>query len=255
MGTTMRSSVRWFVVATAAMTGTAAADALSLHSQDSITIDGTRYTCDDSSRKGVQLGPGDQITAGKYQLKCLREGAPAHDLAVQSRVDATCFATLNQVISGHPSTDDVIWWADACRPFEVGSSCSTVTTKPDDACYTAMNQTITATFSKREASQAQRACQEVDTTCPAIGTKVVSKVELACIEKLYSTTTGKPNGHAMIGWIESCRDHAIGSCVVVGGSFNRECVTKSFTMLSGTYSIRDAGAAARACRTLELRCQ
>ena len=248
------------VGAIVAIAGTAAADQLLLHSQDSLTIDGTRYTCDDSSRKGVQLGPGDRVTAGRYQLKCVHDSDSGHDsstrdISVQSRVEPTCISTLNTVIVGYPSASEVLRWADACRPFEVGSACNVTTSKPDDDCYSALNGAIKGTFSETDAPRAQRVCQRVEASCPAFATKVASKVELTCIEKLYNTTSGKPNGHTMVGWIESCRDHAIGACVVVGGSFDRDCVTKSFGMITGAFSAAEAASAARACRALELRCQ
>ena len=248
------------VGAIVAIAGTAAADQLLLHSQDSLTIDDTRYTCDDSSRKGVHLAPGDHVTAGNYQLKCVSDSDSSHDsskrdISVQSRVEPTCIATLNSLVVGYPSASEVLRWADACRPFEVGSACTATTSKPDDDCYSALNDTLKGTFSETDAPHAQRVCQRVEARCPALATKAASKVDLACIEKLYNTTSGKPNGHTMVGWIESCRVHAIGACVVVGGSFDPDCITKSSGMITGAFSAAEAASAAHACRALELRCQ
>ncbi len=232
----------------------AAADRVVLHSKDSITIDGTGYSCDDPSGTGVQLALGDHLTVGEHQIKCKGDGHPASTVAVESRVDASCISNLDQTISGSPSAAEAIRWADACRPFEIGKQCTMTSSAPDDDCYSALNQVISGSFSDPDALRAQHSCQRMQATCPALPTAAESTVDLDCVDRMYQSMSGKPDGHAILGWLESCRSRPVGTCVVVSGTLDPACVSRAHGMISGNFSPGDAATASRACRTLELRC-
>src|SRR5262245_11493200 len=72
---TVRGTKRMLVVVgVLATTGVAHADDLVLHAGDSLTVDGKRYTCDDPTRRGVSMSPGDSVTAGSRRLRCEGNG-------------------------------------------------------------------------------------------------------------------------------------------------------------------------------------
>lgn len=252
------------IVAVLAGSAVAVADRLVLHSQDSITIDGTRYTCDDTSRRGVQLAPGDHINAGGWQLHCDGDHGDtgstgtrptARTITAQSHVDTACIAELFQTTNGHASANDMVHLAEGCRVFEIGGQCTATTTQPDGDCFTSLNQLIAGTLSDQEIVRVQRACQRVEATCPAYPNKVASKVDLDCVTKLYQASTARPTTHGIASWLDSCRDHAPASCIAVGGKLDHDCVTKAYSINAGAFSATEAAAVSRACRVLELRCQ
>jgi hypothetical protein len=236
------------------------ADRVVLHSGDSITVDGTQYSCNVADADGVKLAIGDSITVGGHRIKCRdADGPPAPPappptVAVESHVDTSCISALYDVIEGKPSAGDAIHWADACRGFEIGKQCSPPATQPDDACFNALDQVIEGNFSDRDAIRARSSCRQMQATCPAPPNAVESSVDLACLDQVYSSTAGKPDGHTMLGWIEQCRSQAVGQCVVVGGTAQAACVQKAYGMISGKFTAAEAATAARMCRTLELRC-
>jgi len=243
-----------------AVAGVAHADDLVLHAQDSITIDGQRYTCADPSRRGVQLGAGDRVTAGKYKLRCVADDAPppppdaaADTIAVTSVVEPTCIDALNNAVSGHPPAADALGWAGACRTVDV-RACQIKTQQPDATCFSRLESVISGSFSASDGAAAERACQRVEATCPSHPNKAAARVDLACLDQLYRGTPGKPSPASVLNWIASCRNRTTGHCTVVGGSFDAACVTKAYQMVTGKLSPPDAGAVARACRATDLRC-
>lgn len=243
-----------------ALAGVAYADDLVLHAQDSITIDGQRYTCADPSRRGVQLGAGDRVTAGKYKLRCVADdtgGSPPPDSAdsitVVSTVEPACVDALYNAISGKPPASDVLGWASACRTVDV-RACQIKTQQPDAACFSRLESVLSGSFSASDGAAAERACQRIEASCPARPNKASAHVDLNCLDQLYRGTPGKPNPSSVLNWIGSCRSRTSGHCVTVGGTFDAQCVSKAYQMISGKFSATDAGAVARACRSVELRC-
>jgi hypothetical protein len=249
------------IAAVLALTTTALAEELVLHAEDSITIDGQRYTCADRSRRGVQMQPGDKLTAGKWRLKCKGDddsGGGAGDAAtttIRSNVETACIQGLNNAISGRLPAGDAARWADACRTVDVGRACTVTSEQPDSECYSRLDSVISGHFSQTDAPAVERACKRIEASCRAGKTAVTQNVDIGCLDQLYRNTSGKPTGATVLSWIESCRGRQNGRCVAVNGSYNGECVQKAYNMISGKFSPSDAAAAARACRTVELRCE
>jgi hypothetical protein len=243
--------------------GVAFADRVVLHPGDSITVDGTQYSCGVTDADGVKLAIGDAITVNGHRIKCRSADAdapppppppPPATIAVESHVETSCINDLYQVIDGKPAIGDAIHWADACRGFEIGKQCSATTASPDDDCFNALYQVIPGNFSDKDAIRARSSCRRLQATCPAPPNAVESSVDLGCLDQVYQATSGKPDGHTMLGWLEQCRDHAVGQCVIVGGTLQAGCVQKAYGMISGKFTSAEAATAARMCRTLELRC-
>lgn len=238
---------------------------LTLSWQDSLTIEGTRYTCNDRSRAGVQLAPGDRITAGSFKLRCAKRGddappppppPPPTSVTLSSAVDPMCLSQLNMAISGRVPPREVTLWADACRTPPLDRRCQIVSSKPDNACFSALDQLIAGSFPADQVVEAQRACNRIEASCATRGArKVSSSVDLACVGQLYTRTTGKPNAATITTWLDTCRAQAVARCTVVGSKFNSTCFQTAYQYMSGRPSIADAAAMARSCTTYDLACE
>ena len=241
---------------------------LTLSWQDSLTIEGTRYTCNDKSRAGVQLAPGDRITAGIYRLRCAKRGdaapppppppppPPQTTVTLSSAVDTTCLSQLNMSISGRVPAKDVTLWADACRTPPLDRRCQVVSSKPDNACFSALDQLISGSFSTDQVVEVQRACNRIEASCATRGTrKVTSSIDMSCVGQLYTRTKGKPNAGTITMWLDTCRAQAVARCTVVGSKFNSTCFSTAYQYMSGRPTVSDAAAMANACTTYELACE
>lgn len=231
---------------------------LTLSWQDSLTIDGTRYTCNDRSRAGVQLSPGDRVAAGIYRLACAKRGdeRPETGVSLSSAVDTMCLSQLNQSISGRVPAKDVTLWADACRTPPLDRRCQVVSSKPDNACFAALDQLISGSFPNDQVAVVQRACNRIEATCTPRGTrKVSSSVDMACVGQLYTRTTGKPSAATIATWLDTCRAQAVARCTVVGAKFNGTCYQTAYQYISGRPSVVEAADIARACTTYDLACE
>lgn len=251
--------MRKALIAVVLMTATAYAEELVLHPQDSITIDGTRYTCADSSRRGVQMAPGDRLSAGKWRLRCTGDDSGGGDpgepeqTPVVSTVDPACIGSLYDTVSGHPTAADAIQWASACRTIEL-HGCRITTEQPDQACYSKLDSVISGSFSGTDAAAAERACHRIEASCPTHRNPATVRIDLGCLDQLYSRTSGKPTPSTVVSWLSSCRTRTSGRCTPIAGSFDAQCVSKAYQMISGKFSGADAAAVARSCRAVELRC-
>lgn len=234
---------------------------LTLSWQDSLTIDGTRYTCNDKARPGVQLQPGDRITAGAFRLRCAKRGddappPPPTTVTLSSAVDTTCLSQLNQSISGRVPAKDVTLWADACRTPPLDRRCQVVSSKPDSTCFAALDSLISGSFPNDQVAVVQRACNRIEASCSPRGTrKVSSSVDMSCVGQLYTRTTGKPSGATITTWIETCRAQAVARCAVVGSKFNSTCFSTAYQYMSGRPTVTEAADLARACTTYDLACE
>ena len=237
---------------------------LTLAWQDSLTIEGTRYTCNDTSRSGVQLAPGDRITAGMYKLRCAKRGddapppppPPSSTVTLSSSVDTACLSQMNMAISGRVPAKDVTLWADACRTPPLDRRCQIASSKPDNTCFAALDQLISGSFPTELVASVQRACNRIEATCAPRGTrKVSSSVDMACVGQLYTKTSGKPNAPTITTWLDSCRAQAVARCSVVGSKFNNTCFSTAYQYMSGRPSVPEAADLARACTTYELACE
>jgi hypothetical protein len=241
---------------------------LTLQWQDSLTVEGTRYTCNDKSRRGVQLAPGDKITAGGFRLKCARrsEGGPddgppgpppaGSSVTVTSFVDTSCLTQMNTSISGRVPQKDVPLWADACRTPPLDRRCTVVSSKPDNSCFSALDQLISGSFSGDVVVEAQRACNRIEASCTTRGgKKVTSSVDTSCVTQLYTKTSGRPTAATITTWIDSCRAQNVARCTIVGSKFNSTCYSQAYSYMSGRPSVTDAAGMARACTTYELACE
>jgi hypothetical protein len=178
--------------------------------------------------------------------------APTIDLT--STVSVDCIEQLYQSMSGKPAGTEAPRWADACRNFEISHRCKVTASQPDSACFDKLNYVITGSFSDSEAAAATTACQQIQATCPSLPNTESSKVDLACLDDLYSKTQGKPDPKAMRDWLGRCRTKAFGKCVVVGGAVDLECVRKAYDMITGKFTSDEAAAVGKACRAVDLRC-
>lgn len=237
---------------------------LTLSWQDSLTIDGTRYTCNDKSRAGVQLAPGDRITAGSFRLRCEKRGDDAPPppppektaVALSSAVDTACLSQMNMAISGRVPAKDVTLWADACRTPPLDRRCQVVSSKPDSTCFSALDQLISGSFPNDQVAAVQRACNRIEATCATRGTrKVSSAVDMACVGQLYTRTTGKPNAQTIATWLDTCRAQAVARCTVVGSKFNGSCFSTAYQYMSGRPTVTEAADIARSCTTYDLACE
>ncbi len=232
---------------------------LTLSWQDSLTIEGTRYTCNDKSRAGVQLGPGDRITAGAFRLRCAKQGdeaPPPSSVTLSSGVDTMCLSQMNQAISGRVPPKDVTLWADACRTPPLDRRCQIVSSKPDSTCFAALDQLISGSFPNDQVAAVQRACNRIEASCALRGPrKVASSVDMTCVGQLYTRTTGKPSAATITTWLDTCRAQAVARCTVVGSKFNTTCFQAAYQYMSGRPSVTEAADIARACTTYDLACE
>jgi hypothetical protein len=246
---TVRGTKRMLVVvALLATTGVAHADDLVLHPGDSLTIDGKRYNCDDSTRRGVSMSPGDSVTAGGRRLRCDGNGvsAPATPaIAVTSTVDATCLHTVHTFAGSM----DAFALAKACRPLAIAPTCKVTATTRDDNCIRALE------FSFHPDPEALvTACNRIEASCPAPGARTVASQEpQTCVAHLVSSR-GSPNSTDLISWLRSCNPAPTGKCIAVSAAHIDRCWMSILTWYSQPPAALAAEMVAR-CAQVQYRCE
>jgi hypothetical protein len=243
--------------------GVAFADKIVLHPGDSITLDGSQYSCGDPNATGAQIAIGDKVTVNGLDIKCRARkdgsGPPAPattttPVDATSTVDTNCINFMAQISGSAPHGADAARWADSCRGFELGKQCTVTASTPDDNCFNFLSQVVSGGFSGGDAARTRNSCKQIQGTCPAPANAVESKVDTQCMNQLASASAGGLDGHAVIGMAQQCRDHAVGQCVVVGGAPDTNCMNFAAQLTSTAFTPTDVAGVARACRTLELRC-
>jgi hypothetical protein len=234
---------------------------------DVITIEGTRYGCNARIRGGVTLQPGDRVSAGRFRVKCARRDnsdggdvqppgpPPPQTSSLTSAVDTRCLSQVYQTISGRVPPASAPMLAEACRPMNVPRVCRETSSAPDAGCFRQLDQIISGSFSANDGAEAQRACRRVEASCAFEGTRKASaRVDMTCVSQLYQKTSGRPNGAAIVQWIDGCRSQTRGRCQTVASSFDQACYTQAYQFVSGRPTIEDAARIARACTAHELLC-
>jgi hypothetical protein len=255
-----------FAFAGLAMSATATlADGFELTMQwsDSLTVEGTRYTCNGAARGGVAMAPGDRISAGQLRLKCAKrddggapDGPPPGAITVTSAVDIACLTKVFTSMSGSLPNKDAPALADACRPLSIGRGCSITKTTAQPKCLDKFHVMISGSFSAEEAIEVQRACSTLEGSCSPRGTRTVAvATDLACITQLFQKTSGSPTATSILKWFDACRPAVQSRCVVVGAAFDAACYSKVFQIISGSPTPTEAGNLARNCTKLDLRCE
>ena len=246
---------RLVVLTLVTLAGTSWAEPVVLQPHDSLTVDGTKYTCEAPTRHGVQLAAGDHVTAGTHEIRCEDDAAAAPaTVAIESSVDPLCIDGLYEMIDGQLPPADALGWAASCRGFQIGRACTVASSDPDEECMSALERSIIGTFSADDLPRVTNACKRITASCPALPNEATSEVDADCLNQLYQATPGKPSAATAIAWTDACRPRAARGCVAVGGTVDRACTGQLYQMIDGKFSPRDAAAAARACRTIALRC-
>ncbi len=245
------------------------ADGIELTMQwtDSLTVEGTRYTCNGPARRGVAMGPGDKLTAGQFRLKCAKRGdggapdepppppPPSARVSVISAVDTSCLTQLNSSISGRLPVTSATTWADACRPVAIGRSCSIDKSTPQSSCVNTLDSMISGSFSDDQVLALNHACARIEATCSPRGArKVLEATDMSCMSQLYQKTSGRPTAASIVKWIDGCRTPAPRGCTAVAASFESSCFSQSFTFITGRPSAQEAALIARGCMKIEYRC-
>lgn len=260
-----------FVLAGLAGSATATlADGFELTMQwtDSLTVEGTRYTCNGPARGGVAMAPGDRISAGQLRLRCAKRdngGAPdgppgpppppPATTTVTSTVDLSCLAQLNTAISGRLPGKDAAAWADACRALAIPRSCTITSTTPQPRCVDTLDSMISGSFTADQVIEVQRACSTQEGACTPRGTrKVAIATDMACMTQLFQKTSGRPTAASIGKWFDACRPAVQGRCVTVAATFDTSCFSQAFQFISGRPNALEAAGFARNCTKLELRC-
>jgi hypothetical protein len=235
---------------------------LPLSAEDSITIDGTRYTCGASGRSGVKMSGGDVVTAGRFKLRCVaRPGdlpppppSPAQMIHVRSAVDATCIQAFAGAITGYFKGNEASNIAQACRPLAVDASCVDMTTKHDATCFAALQKGMFSYPTDVESAAMMKSCSAVEADCPADGKTATSRVDLKCLDQLYKSARTYPKAPALIGWIDQCRESPRQRCTAVSASFDGACFKSATKMLSTYPTPGEATELVTRCRSIDYRC-